>query len=399
MKRNKKIIKYVLNRLKTITPVESFVLVTMIAIVIFLVKFFKIKETNLKVRVQVWDYSWSSQINPYGHRLPHWKSNQLQIGQKEYDTQGKVIAEVINIDRFAGDAEGDEVYLDLNLKVDYNKITRQYSFKNKNVNIDGIIEVEVDNIFLNCLIINNNIEKNNIQEVQMETVWKNIRLRFNDASAWTTNKLNVGQKTFDTEGNILAEIVNIEKYEIKPEFNDIYLDIKVRTIYDKRSNQYLYKNNALYIGNNIEMQFDNVAVRGEIIDFDSPSNAYKKKEIIITGRWFSTEPWQRAQMKIGEKMINQANNQTVAEILKFYYENIPNNVFVFDQTGEISIIPHQLQKNVIFTIKLNGFEYDNKLYFAGHQRIKVGDSITIYGTNLTYYITVQRINQIKDQNI
>ena len=392
----KPFLKYILKRLKTITPFESFILVTIIALTVLLVKYFKIKETEIKVRIQVWDYQWSSQVDPYSHRMPHWKADRLKVGQTELDSRGQSLAKIIGIQKYNGNAEGSEVYLAVKLKVDYNKVTKQYTFKNKTVDLGGFIELKMDNVYIFGKIINNDISKNKNPEIEMKTAWRNIRLRYSDAPFWIADKISVGQKTIDAKGDTIAEITNIERYEQSVETSDLYIDIKLKTIYEEKSKQYLFDNKSVNLGNSLSLQFNNIAVNAQIIDDDLPDNGYKKKEIIATAKWYSVEPWQIGQMQVGEKMMNEAKKEAVAEILNLRLETFPNNVFVYQQTGEISVVPHQTKKNVILTIKFNGFEYDNKLFFAGHQRIKPGDSVVIFGKKLTYYLIIQNINQVKD---
>lgn len=387
--------KYAVKRLKSLTPFESFVLVTIIALTVLLVKYFKIKETEIDIRIQVWDYPWATQIDPYGHKMPHWKADQLKINQTELDSRGKSLAKITNIQKFNGNAEGSEVYMEIKIKVDYNKVTKQYTFKNKTVDLGGFIELKMDNIYIYGKIINNNIAKNKDTEVEMKTAWRNLRLRSSDTPFWMANKLSVGQKMIDVQGDTIAEIINVERYEQGIDKSDVYLDIKLKTIFEEKSQQYLYDSKTVNLSNFLYLQFNNIAVNAQIIDDTLPDSGYKKKEIIATAKWYAVEPWQVNQMKIGEKVINEYTNETVAEILTLRTQVFPNNVFTY-QDGEVNVVPHQLKKDVLFTVKFNGFEYDNKLFFAGHQRIKVGDSITFFGKNLTYYLIIQNINQVKD---
>ena len=392
----KPIFKYILKRLKTITPFESFVLVTIVALTVLLVKYFKIKETELNIRLQVFDYQWATEVDPHSHKMPFWKADQLKIGQAEYDSQGKPLATIIDIQRYNGNTEGAEVYLTVKLKVDYNKVTRQYTFKNKTIDLGGIIELKMYNIHILGKVTNNNTLKNTDLEINMEPTWKNIRVRDAVTPFWMANKLSVGQKMLNTEGETIAEITNIERYEASAETSDLYLDVKLKTLYEEKSKQYLFNSKTVNLSNLITLQFNNIVIdQTQIIDDDLPENGYKKKEMIVTGRWDGVETWQIDQMKVGDKMINEADGNAIAEILKIRYETPLNNIFVYRQ-GEINAFPHPNRKNVIFTVKVSGFEYDSKLYFAGHQRIKSNYDIVVYGKDITYKILVQGVTQVKD---
>lgn len=388
--------KYIVKRLKTITPFESFVLISIFALTILLVKYFKIKETEINVRLQVWDYPWPNQINPYTHKVPDWKADSLKVNQTEFDSQGKQLAKIIDIQKFDGNTEGSEVYLTVKLKVDYNKVTKQFTFKNKTVDLGGFIELKIDNIIIFGKIINNDITKNKNQEVEMKTVWKNLRLRYSNAPFWIADKLSVGQKTFDSKGEIIAEITDIESYEQSVETSDIYLEIRLKTTYDEKSRQYMYADRTINLSNLITLQFNNIAFDSQIINNNLPDDEYKKKEINITAKWSAVEQWQINQMKVGEKMLDQAKNETIAEILSIRTQISPNTVFVSKETGEINYVPNPTKKDVYFKIRIKGFESNNKLFFAGHQRIKAGDSITILGKDLTYYLMVQSVDRVTE---
>lgn len=388
--------KYVIKRLKTITPFESFILISLFALTLLLVKYFKIKETEIKVRLQVWDYPWPNEVNPFSHRMPHWKADQFRIGQVESDSRGKPIARVLGVQKYNGNSEGSEVYLTVKLRVDYNKVTHQYTFKNKTIDLGGFVELKMANIFITGKVINNDISKNKNQEIEMKTVWRNLRLRSENTPFWIASKLSIGQKALDPAGETIAEITNVERYEQSVETSDVFLDVKLRTTYDEKSQQYLFDNKTLNISNLVALQLNNVAINPQVVDDQFPDGGYKKKEVIVTAKWAGIEQWQINQMKVGEKMLNQSNNETVAEILSIHPQIFPNNVFTYKDSGEVSIVPHQTKKDVIFKIKFNAFEFDNKLFFAGHQRIKAGDSVTIFGKNLTYYVIIQSVDQVID---
>jgi hypothetical protein len=195
---------------------------------------------------------------------------------------------------------------------------------------------------------------------------------------WISDKLKIGQKELDKSGKMIAQIVQIENYERGTEEANVYLIVKIKTIYQKRQNRYLYKDQYLDLGSAIELDFDNILVHGQIIDNNVPPEGYPTKNFIITARVRNLEPYLYNKIHTGQKFIDRTTQEPVAEILSVNLEK-PTLVFFGLSGNTISIQQsEENRKDVILKIKIKAYFYDNRWYLGGNQNIKLGNSIGFY---------------------
>lgn len=267
----------IISRIRSLSFFEVFVAISVVALTVFVVKYFGQKVDYKTIRVEVINKSWSENYNPYGYRTPFWLSDKLKVGQKEYDKSGKV----------------------------------------------------------------------------------------------------------------LAEIIDIENYLRGGEEAEVYLIVKVKTVYQKRIRQHFFKDKPLDLGSAIELAPDQNIVYGQIIDLNAPesSSGYPKKTMTLTVRGRGIEKSIIDKIKKGEVMVNRYNNEVVATIKEFVTENT-TRVFATEITSNNNAIGFRISPNtqdVILKITITANLIDNRWYFAGHQNIKIGNSFYFYGQDINLY--------------
>lgn len=153
-----------IKRIKSLTFFEIFICLTVIALVVFVVKYFGQRVDFKLIRVEVINKSWSENYNPYGYRTPFWLSEKLKIGQKEYNKSGQVIAEILNIENYERGSEEAEVYLTLRVRTTYQKKLRQHFFKEKPLDLGSAITLAPDQNVVYGQVIDNDIKDNGYPE-------------------------------------------------------------------------------------------------------------------------------------------------------------------------------------------------------------------------------------------
>lgn len=264
-----------IKRLKSLTFFEIFICLTVIALVVFVVKYFGQRVDSKLIRVEVINKSWSENYNPYGYRTPFWLSDKLKVGQKEYDKSGKVI----------------------------------------------------------------------------------------------------------------AEIINIENYERGSEEAEVYLTLKIRTTYQKRLHQHLFKNKPLDLGAAIEIAPDQNVVYGQIVDIDVSPTGYPEKTFIVTGRGRGVDQYLIDKIKNGETMNDRYSQKPVATIISFQTEKT-SRIFVNQLTDVNQTLGFKLNPNnqdIVVKLEIKASEIDGRWYFAGHQHVKVGGTVYFYGQSINLY--------------
>ena len=218
------------------------------------------------------------------------------------------------------------------------------------------------------------------------------------APFWISNKLKTGQREKSSTGKTIAEVIDIENYERGNEEAVIYLTVKVEAQFNKKMETYVFKGRALDLGAPIELRLDNIRVLGQIIDENILTSSYEKKEIIIKGRWRAQEPWNIAQIDIGDTMVNRANGEVIAEILDVKIEPLNGASTILtlpSRTREELLLENNPRwRDAVISARIKVHKQNNLWFFAGHQKIKVGERIWIYTDKID--IGFLEINQVSD---
>jgi hypothetical protein len=156
---------------------------------------------EVKTPLQFWGQSYES-------APPFLLGESINIGDKEYDSGGGKIAEVLDKKEYESTSERPsrkEVYLTLNLKVDKNKKTSKLSFKNQALEVGSPIELHLTNTFIEgrVVFIENPAEKIEEKEILVNGIWQ-------DAYPWVAEAISIKGEMKDTAGNIAAQILEKE---------------------------------------------------------------------------------------------------------------------------------------------------------------------------------------------
>lgn len=138
--KNATYLKSFAKRIKTITPLEAFILISVAAFVIFVVKYFHIQETWLTVRIDVHGKEWIDDFTSgSAYQPPTWLLNNVKPGDTEKSLSGKTIATVLQAQSYGDKTPAASIIARIN--VIGNSQTHQYSFKGRNIQKGGTIEL------------------------------------------------------------------------------------------------------------------------------------------------------------------------------------------------------------------------------------------------------------------
>jgi len=136
-------------RISTLSSMEIFIVLTIIALTVFIVKFFGIKKEYKIIRVEVIKKNWTENYDPFGYRAPFWLSDKLKIGQIEKDVNsGKTIATLIGLENYERSGEEADIYLTLKVEVYLNKRNGKYLFKDIPLELGSSIKLNLNNILI-----------------------------------------------------------------------------------------------------------------------------------------------------------------------------------------------------------------------------------------------------------
>jgi hypothetical protein len=153
--------KKIRQRVSTLSAAEIFIVLTIIGLTIFVVKYFGLKKEWKVIRVEVIKQGWTENSNPYGYRAPFWLSGKIKVGQVERDVNsGKIIATLINMENYLRSGEEADIYLTLKVEVYHNTRNGQYFYKDVPLDLGSNITLNLNNILIPGQITDTDVPPN-----------------------------------------------------------------------------------------------------------------------------------------------------------------------------------------------------------------------------------------------
>lgn len=209
---------------------------------------------------------------------------------------------------------------------------------------------------------------------------------------WLSEKIKINDVERGVDGSEIAQVLRVENYERGDEKADVYLILKVKTEFNGKMKKYVFKGKAIEVGAMVEFRLENALIRAQVVDDQVPGEGYEQKEVIIQGRWPNQEPWSVNEIKVGDTMVDRGNNQVVAEVLSVWSESATINLSHIDQ---LLVSSNSRRVDGLIKLKMRLVKYDDRWYFAGHQKVKVGRHIWVYLPEVDIpYLEVMAINPV-----
>lgn len=207
-----------------------------------------------------------------------------------------------------------------------------------------------------------------------------------------------GDTEKDELGKTVSEIVGVESYKITPDRTVVYLDIKMKAVYNPRKKQYTLRGKTLSFGESFTFSFSKVKFKALVIDFPGfrDSKTVTIKKIVVRAqlrdpsRYFADTygvPWYLAQsIKKGDVMKDSKENI----LLKI--------VEVFTAPAKRTIINNQAYQtsdpelqDVFYTIELSARSINGQNYMLDYLPILVGAIIPINLPTVSVFPTITEI--------
>lgn len=200
---------------------------------------------------------------------------------------------------------------------------------------------------------------------------------------WLSQKLNLGLVERSLSGRIKAEVVEIESYDVDHDKSLTYLVVKLMADYNGKSQTYSFSGQPLLVGSSIELKLDGMLVPGQIIDSNYPRQGYDQGEFIVTLEAEYLKDWQVDNLEIGQKIINKATGQVVAELVDF--EVSPSTSSKIFSLNQQLLIDEQKYQDVTVKLRVKAFKQDKDWFFAGQQRLRLGNRLNLFLDKVTLF--------------
>jgi len=222
------------------------------------------QSTWVNVRISVENTDWWYKGSPPAY----WYLTSLKTGDKIKDSLGNPIVEVINVNNYDLGGYYRDIYVDLKIKVDFNKNKNQYFYEFKPLVVGSNLTLNFDKEQLKGLVIK-------VDEEEIKYFYKTIKIEKRGAHPSLADQVNRGLKSYDINGELIAEILDVKKtfamgYQFSdvrgrtilvdyPDSRDLEVILKVRCFKDLDREFYVNKT-VIKIDSKIWIQFPEFAL-------------------------------------------------------------------------------------------------------------------------------------------
>jgi hypothetical protein len=220
---------------------------------------------------------------------------------------------------------------------------------------------------------------------------------------WLANSFHKGLVEKDGLGNIQAEVVDVYSYEKAPSHENVYLDLKLRVIYNKATNSYTYKGTAVSIGSIIKLNFNSVYAEGMVVDMENLGNKPKQKTIQVEAQireespvfpgTVGTKPYLADAIKVGDSVNDNKGNILIKVISK---RVSPAIITVTTSDGRVIETFDPVKKDVYLTLLVSAEEINGNYYLLGDIPVMIDMNIPFKTSSYMIYPVVTKFDYISD---
>lgn len=197
-------------------------------------------------------------------------------------------------------------------------------------------------------------------------------------------------------GKVIAQIANVDRFQTNPDTYTLYLDVNIKANYNPLKKQYSYKGRPIIFGQDLEFDFSNTKVDGLIVDFPqfvkphaTPLKLKVETQLRNENRSYSDI---YGMPKYFENVVNVGNVVTDSngkEIAKVLAKKInPAKRTVVTSDGRITIIDDPDLIDIYYTLEVNAYEIEGKLYIHDYSPFQIGGTVPLIFGDISIWPTV-----------
>lgn len=215
---------------------------------------------------------------------------------------------------------------------------------------------------------------------------------------WFGSLFTVGMAEKDGFGVTNAEVLSLRSYDSMPDtrYNSfpgnsmygnkaVYLTLKLKTVYNRASDQHTYKGRPVSIGSIIRLNLNNILFDGLVSDINGFADTREKKIITVDTQVRDETPVfpETAGIKSyiadaiteGEKITDDQGNVLV-EIVKKRVE--PAKKIITTSSGGLVVGADPFRKDVYLTLKVHAIKIQNRYFVFDDVPLLIGMTVPIH---------------------
>ena len=220
---------------------------------------------------------------------------------------------------------------------------------------------------------------------EKETIFIDVNNEPNPSFFWEVAKLNKGDIVYNSTGEKIAWVDNVESYDWGGNRNAVVVTLEVKAVYHDASKTYSINGGSLAVGSKLPFTLGSVSFDGTIMNIyknreDRFNNYSKKEKAEVEVMYRSIEPWVAKQIK--DATIKNSQGDVLLSVKEAIIS--PADLNVTTDRGDVLWRKHSWLKDVIVTLELtdNVICRQDICSFGYQQPLKVGSDFWMQGNNL-----------------
>lgn len=191
---------------------------------------------------------------------------------------------------------------------------------------------------------------------------------------WITDPIQPGAKEYDSQGNILVDVIDTKKFEAGDR-KMLWMKARLRVTPMNSSKQYRFRLQPLQVGSLIFVAPNNVNIASNVMWIEGLGPERLESQKVITVEEYGVFSWLADAVSVGDVM--RADDGTVlAEVID---KNVRPSVTDVTELikGQLIIVPNDTRRDITLKIRVHTTVSKNLHYFSYFQPLKVGFYIWI----------------------
>lgn len=227
-------------------------------------------------------------------------------------------------------------------------------------------------------------------------------------ATWYIAKIQPGLKETDGLGQENVLVQRVRRFKSNDLNQDMYVDLKVKSVFNARTGQYSYNGSTLLIGSFQSFKLQSVLLSGVVVNVQSSDIEPETKTFLLKGflnpavnddqlglantitdgvRNYLAEPIRKGLT------VTDADGQNIAEIISV--EKRPaKRQFVFQR--EFISVPDPERQHVEMTVKVKATKVIDAFYYKNEAPILINSILYLPFQQVNINFTVTRIDEVKE---
>lgn len=239
-------------------------------------------------------------------------------------------------------------------------------------------------------------------KVGEENIWYEQWMAEAGTRTWFAELFHEGMRETDGLGRIGADVISIYSYDTYPSRKAVYLTANLRAVYNRASNQYIFKGVPLSVGSKVRLNLDRLLVEGLITHIQGLPDKRERVKLLVEAKlknenstYLETsgvEPYVADAIEKGQE-IKDSQGKVIIKVVSKKVEDAKR--LTVTAAGGVLVQRNPLRKDVYLSLEVNAIKIDERYYLFDDVPILVGQIIPFNTPILSVFPEVTNIKKFE----